>query len=183
MATPPVFSAGAVLTAAQMNAVGLWLIDDITATAASEISVPGVFTSDFENYRIITRLYGSANTYTAFQFYTGTTTALTTTYWRRGYSAGATLALETQSSTSDWYMGDIYNTSTVVNFTVMDVLGPNKAARPSCLLWHYNHVTPNTLNYGGGNENTTAKTGFRIITSGGNTMTGRVRVYGYRDEG
>ena len=181
MATPPTFSAGAVLTAAQMNAVGMWLIQTKTVSAASEISVPGVFTSDYENYRIITRLYGSSNTYTAFQFYTGTTTALTTTYWRRGYKAGATLALETQSSTSDWYLNDMDTSSTVPNYSVLDVFGPNKAARPSAMLWSYNHVVPFTLNYAGGNENTTAKTGFRIITAGGVTMTGVVRVYGYRD--
>ena len=54
MATPPVFSAGAVLTAAQMNAVGLWEIKTQTiGTGVASFEVTGAFSSDYDNYKIV----------------------------------------------------------------------------------------------------------------------------------
>jgi hypothetical protein len=42
MATPPDFSSGAVLTAAQMNSVGLWLVKTQTVgTTVSSVAVTG----------------------------------------------------------------------------------------------------------------------------------------------
>ena len=50
MATPPTFSSGSVLTAAQMNAVGLWLVKTQTVgTAVSSVSVTDVFSSNYDN--------------------------------------------------------------------------------------------------------------------------------------
>jgi hypothetical protein len=102
MATPPTFTAGSVLTAAQMNAVGLWKItptsvsgtgasisngDVVVASGGSNFTVNGAFTSDFSNYKIIIRDYkctsasavycalGTSNTGTSHKFagvYVGT---------------------------------------------------------------------------------------------------------------
>lgn len=54
MATPPVFTATSVLTAAQMNEVGLWLIDHQSTTGA-DITFTSCFSSDFDHYKIIFR--------------------------------------------------------------------------------------------------------------------------------
>lgn len=69
MATPPVFTTGQVLTAAQMNQVGLWKLiptsvagtgvslsgSNITMSGSgSAVSVNGVFSNDYRCYRIIT---------------------------------------------------------------------------------------------------------------------------------
>ena len=51
--TYPSFSAGDVLAASDMNAVGLWLIDTRTATSGAALDVTDVFTSTYDNYRII----------------------------------------------------------------------------------------------------------------------------------
>jgi hypothetical protein len=67
MATPPDFTAGQVLTAAQMNAVGLWKITPSSATngtisgngtvsvtsASATVTVNGVFSSDYNAYLIV----------------------------------------------------------------------------------------------------------------------------------
>ena len=54
MTTPPTFSSGAVLTAAQMNGVGLWLIKTQTVgSAVSSVTVTGAFSADYDSYRII----------------------------------------------------------------------------------------------------------------------------------
>jgi hypothetical protein len=53
MATPPDFSVGQVLTAAQMNAVGLWLVKSQTVgTGVSSVTVTGAFSTDYDNYKI-----------------------------------------------------------------------------------------------------------------------------------
>jgi hypothetical protein len=53
MATPPVFSAGAVLTAAQMNAIGLWLVKTDTITSGASKVITDCFNTDFRNYQIV----------------------------------------------------------------------------------------------------------------------------------
>ena len=53
MATPPTFSVGATLTAAQMNAVGMWLVkSQAVGTGVSSVTVTNAFTSDFDNYLV-----------------------------------------------------------------------------------------------------------------------------------
>lgn len=53
MATPPDFTAGAVLTAAQMNKIGLWHITTVTGgNGTSSVAVDNVFSADYLNYRI-----------------------------------------------------------------------------------------------------------------------------------
>ena len=53
MATPPDFSSGAVLTAAQMNAVGMWKITSGTVTSGSSFDLTSVFTSDYDSYKLV----------------------------------------------------------------------------------------------------------------------------------
>jgi len=49
----PVFTAGEVLTAANMNRIGLWEIAKFTATSGSAVACNNVFTADFDNYLVI----------------------------------------------------------------------------------------------------------------------------------
>ena len=84
MATPPIFSSGAVLTAAQMNAVGLWKITTATATSGGTMNIASCFTSDYSRYRIVGTVIG--NSATAFdlgmRFYAGAgAPAATGYYW------------------------------------------------------------------------------------------------------
>ena len=54
MATPPDFSVGQVLTAAQMNAVGMWLVkSQAIGTGVSSVTVTDAFSADYDNYKII----------------------------------------------------------------------------------------------------------------------------------
>ena len=52
MATPPDFSSGAVLTAAQMNAVGLWKITSGTVTSGSSFDLTS-FSADYDSYKLV----------------------------------------------------------------------------------------------------------------------------------
>ena len=52
--TYPSFTSGEVLTAADMNAVGLWLVKTQTVgTAVSSVQVTGAFSSTYDNYLIV----------------------------------------------------------------------------------------------------------------------------------
>jgi hypothetical protein len=62
--TFPSFSSGEVLTAGDMNAVGLWKVATGSftgASSASALNMDNVFTSNFDNYRIIFRTLSSAS--------------------------------------------------------------------------------------------------------------------------
>ena len=53
MATPPTFSAGSVLTAAQMNTVGLWLVkSQAVGSGVSSVTVSSAFNADYDDYLI-----------------------------------------------------------------------------------------------------------------------------------
>lgn len=54
MATPPDFTAGAVLTAAQINAVGLWHVKTQTGgNGTNTLTVSDAFSADYSNYKVI----------------------------------------------------------------------------------------------------------------------------------
>ena len=62
MATPPVFVANTVLTASQMNSIGLWQIDMQTVTTGASITFTNCFSSDYDHYRIIFRNTAKSDT-------------------------------------------------------------------------------------------------------------------------
>lgn len=106
------YTSGQVVTAADMNAVGLHLITPTSVTggtlsgatvnigtAVTSITVDGVFSSDFDNYRIMWWLYSAgANMNTFIQLRT-TSTASTSYYWRSTVTDSMTLTLTTSHRT------------------------------------------------------------------------------------
>jgi len=179
MATPPVFSAGAVLTAAQMNAVGLWLVktDTITGTSTTK-TLSSVFSSDYDAYKVFALVRSSA-------------------------AGGLRLALGSSSTnTSGWYGAEPYwgansvdgvirfsnagqaeisfTDTNVAAYGCFDIINPNKAAKTYLsgsgigrdnFSMTYSYVLNNTTSY----------TAFTLSCSGGGQLTsGNVYVYGYR---
>lgn len=100
MATPPTFTAGSVLTAAQMNKAGLWIVpptsvagtgvsisgNKVTFTSATSVSLNGVFSSgSFDNYRVIFRIYGTGSTFATFRLRANGTDESGSNYYRTGF--------------------------------------------------------------------------------------------------
>jgi hypothetical protein len=82
MATPPTFSSGAVLTAAQMNKIGLWLVAGGTVTAGSSFDLTSVFTSDYDSYKLVlTQIRTAAGTPSIQLRLLATSTPATTGYY------------------------------------------------------------------------------------------------------
>jgi hypothetical protein len=182
MATPPDFTAGQVLTAAQMNAVGLWLVKTQTiGTAVPSVTVSDAFSADYNHYLIqISDGAMSSGAYLELQL--GATTS--------GYSWGimngtgfstasgnATFASSSSSATIR-YMG--YGDANGINANIK-VFSPNLAKRTVVSA----EVMPQATNLGYGITtgyvpNNTQYTSFVIDPEGAVTMTGgTIAVYGY----
>jgi hypothetical protein len=196
MATPPDFSVGATLTAAQMNAVGLWRITGCTvsssggtaATASNgvitvgtnntSITVNNAFNSDFDNYRI---LYsgGVGTTLISLTLQLG---ASTTGYYGitnyAAYGTPTTPAAAGDNNATQW--NSIGYASTGFTQISCDLLAPNLAKWTTLAnaSWAAGTVAGST---NGTHQVSTAYTSFTIGVNTGSLTGGKIRVYGYRN--
>jgi hypothetical protein len=185
MAVPPVFTTGQLLTTAQMNAVGLWLVKTQTiSVAATTQDVTSCFTSDYSNYRIVFDGFtASAPIGVTLQFLVGSTPTAVN-YYGSGLDISLT-GVVTGVATNNGSSGV---TQIVGNTTpaggVLEVFAPAKATRTS---WMSGGIDARTngnpyRSAAGFQDSNTQFSGFRILTGGATTITGgTIRVYGYRD--
>jgi len=182
MATPPDFTAGQVLTAAQMNAIGLWKVSASTFSAAASHSVNNCFTSDFDAYRVIAHFSSSTSLTTtmrlrvggvdnsgassygitilkAFNSTTDSSTSNTSSFGFSGTAQGAITALSF----------DIWQPAVAVNTVINGLTTQGMIAENA-----------KTSTFWGRHDVNTAFDGFTLIASTGN-ITGYVKVYGYRN--
>jgi len=180
--TFPVFASGDVLTATDMNAVGLWKVSATTFSAASSHSVNNCFSSDFDAYRVIAHFSSStsltstmrlrvggvdnsgASSYgitilRAFDSTTGSSTSNTSSF---GFSGTAQGAITTIAF-------DIWQPALAVNTVINGLTTQGMIAENA-----------KTSTFWGRHDVNTAYDGFTIIASTGN-ITGYVKVYGYRN--
>jgi hypothetical protein len=180
------FTSGQVLTAAQQSAlqtnIGLTYIGQTDVSGARPISVTGVFTSAFTNYRIVANVYGAAVEELFFRFYSGTNTVIDSgNYNRYGVSQTTTGAVTSAyvDSGTRWTLGDVNNNIITQNPIVMDIFNPNEATRTGISWQSFGMGNGQYLSCTGQLTVTTACTGF-LLQGLNNNITGRVQVYGYR---
>ena len=181
MATPPVFSAGAVLTASQMNKVGLWLVDEQSFSATPTWKVTSVFTSDFKNYRLVlncTTGTGAAAQIQG-QMLVGTTATGGVVYYNhlQGIMYSGTVENTSNNGASNWYCvrtnGDEWS-------NMFDIFNPQVAKKT--FFTSLGQDTNQRYHAGGYINNSTQYDGIQFHNSGNHNMTGTVAVYGYRNE-
>lgn len=173
----PSFSAGEVLNASDMNAVGLWLVKTQTVgTGVSSVTVTGAFSADYDNYRII--VSGGAGSAIASMRLTLGATA--TGYYYGGKArtyAGADLNIE-GSNVAFWYSAE---TEPNGMSGTIELQNPQLAART---LFNTTITAPRAAGYwlaaGGYLDNTTQYTAFTFTFSGGTQTGGTISVYGYK---
>lgn len=192
--TYPVFSAGEVLTAANMNAVGLWRITTCTVTSAggtaatasngvitvgsgnTSVTVSNAFSSSFDNYKII-YTGGTMSVSTALKLQMGSTTTGYYGAYVYGVSTGTTVSAANDNNTSSFtYAGG--NSDTISTHLDVDLLAPN-LAHQTALIAPMVHYSTNFGQYSGVLANTTAYTAFTLIPFSGTMTGGTIRVYGY----
>ena len=181
MAVPPDFVAGSVLTAAQMNRIGMWLVKtDTIASGSSSHIVTAAFNADYVNYRVIvngvTCATGSPNLVA--QLRIGASTAATTYFWggvNNNYSARS----DDQSSgtTTSWKIGAV-STVDANNLDFM-VYRPFLAVPTTYVTQANSNIATYFL---GGYHNQATSYDQIVLTPASSTLSGgTVYVYGMRD--
>jgi hypothetical protein len=180
MATPPDFTSGAVLTAAQMNSVGMWLVKTQTVgTAVSSVTVSSAFSSDYANYRII-YTGGTASVDNDLKLTLGSSaTGYYAGFAYVPYSTGVVTGIANSNATS-W--ANIGSQRTVRNSLDVDLFGPNQAIETG-MTARYFGITAGAVGgaQGGFHNSTVQHTAFTITCTSGNITGGTIRIYGYRN--
>lgn len=182
MATPPDFSSGAVLTAAQMNAVGCWLVkSQVVGTGVTTVDVTSCFTSDFDNYKIVYNGGTSSGLNNiSSQFLVGTTPNTTNYFGGLTYlNIGAAVwQVAANNGGASWIVGWARGTDTGFSFEAHNVF----QAKPTTCFGVFcrldNGQIGNTFIQHGVS---TSYNGIRFTTGGGTITGGTIRVYGYRN--
>ncbi len=184
MATPPQFTAGAILTAAQMNAVGMWEVSSGTLSlTTSPTQVTGVFVNaDFPNYRLFVRTTAASGASGSIQmkFLAGTTPASTNYYGGGiGASAGSDTTIYFKRSGNATSLSIGINTTAARRITGMDIIAPNAAVETMYSGFHTETNNADAFTFGGCHLTATAYDGFELFTSAG-AQTVEYSLYGYR---
>lgn len=180
MATPPDFSSGAVLTAAQLDQIGLWRISTTSVgTAVSSVTVSNCFSADFDNYQIV---YSgmTASGSTTFQLKLGSTT--TGYYYNLLYSifgGAANNGLVASNQAAFIYSGVVAPNGAG---GTIDIYNPYKAMRTGVRGTYLEFLTTGAIgNFAGFLDNATSYTGFTLTPAGQTITGGTVTVYGYNN--
>jgi hypothetical protein len=184
MATPPDFTAGQILTAAQMNAVGMWLVKTQTiGSAVSSVSVPDAFNADYENY-LITITGGASSALCHIRIRFGSTTS--GYYWGivygTGYGNGAIGIGNAGATSSGTHIERCGAASSNGINAKIDVLSPQLPKRTAVMAMYAPDATNEVFgSMTGLVPNNTQYTSFEISPSTGTLTGGTIRVYGYRN--
>lgn len=181
MAVPPDFVAGQVLTAAQMNKIGLWLIKTQTiGTGVSSVTVSDAFSADYDTYFVVLE-GGVASTSLGLSMTLGATT---TGYYYASpglrYDSSASNA--TGQNQASWAVIGAGSTNNLHMATYVD--SPFLAKRTLVyghLVFSDASINGFYRNYGGFLDNATSYTAFTLTTSTGTITGGTIHVYGLRD--
>ena len=196
MATYPVFSVGEVLTADDMNAVGLWKITNCTVTSVggtaatasngvitigagnTSVTVSSAFSSDYDNYRIIFSNMTS-NVTSSIQVQLSASTG--TTYQMYGYyGAFGSAAINGYGPAATAQWNDVLTTNTVQAGGELVLFHPQKAT--ATVGFSYGVSTSDVYHFACRDTSTAQSTGFKLTLPGTNTLqSGTVRVYGFRN--
>jgi hypothetical protein len=180
----PSFATGEVLTAADMNAVGMWRVGG-GALSGSATNFVGCFTSEYTDYRIVLdSLSVSATADIYWQMLDGSTPVTSANYsWGvYGITENNTALNSAFAGSTSGFTGFTSNLgSVVVGGASMDVYGPQLAQRTLCTVSAIGYFSAFFSRQGFSHHNlTNAYTGIRFLTASAATMTGNVSIYGYR---
>ena len=176
MTTPPDFVAGQVLTAAQLNQAGLWLVKTQTiGTGVASVVVPNAFTTDFETYKVV--IEGGAGSGVG-QFGLTLGSTVTGYYSSVVYStyAAGTVAGIAGGSVSIPYSGTFDGARIHMDMTIHNPFNTKYTLFNGAFV---NVDAQGTV--GGVLANSTSYTAFTLTCATGTVTGGVIRVYGYRE--
>jgi hypothetical protein len=177
----PDFSPGEVLTAAAMDSIGLWKI--ASGSFSGTTNIDGIFTSDYDNYRIVaTGMSGTITGLSNFNFRnTSNATVASNTYFTSArrfdsnvnydFSQGAntfgSTAINVSTSPTSGFVMDIFrprlSVTTFVNLAGMGAITAISTVQANILF-----------------NNSTEFAGIQFTQSSGSLNAGTYTVFGYR---
>lgn len=184
MPTPPTFTTGAVLTAAQMNTIAMHKITSVNMSGTST-TVTNCFTSDYTNYKVIINFTNvSANTFVYLQFSNAGAPDATANYvyaTNSVTSAGATSAMSSGSNTA-LLLGYV-GTSNTNSASTLEIFQPKVSGRTYGHSQRWEYDSANFVARSGGflKDQITAFDGFVVSIGASATMSGTIQVFGYRN--
>lgn len=194
MATPPDFTVGQVLTAAQMNAVGLWRITTCTASSAggtaatasngvitvgsgnTSVTVNNAFSADYDAYKIIWT-NGNASAAGELGLQLGSSTANYFGFLQYGsYTAATLFGVNDNAQSRFRYVGGFDGFYCSLN---VDIFGPF-LSRVTTISAQGNYGAFSFGTYSGRHADTNSYSSFTLIPGTGTLSGGQICVYGYR---
>jgi hypothetical protein len=175
----PVFAVGEVLTAANMNQIGMYVVktQSISATPAQTVVVTDAFSADYDNY-LITISGSSVSSQARIRMTINGSTGSTYRHggWRSSYGA-AVIDSEQANNTTSW---SIALADTGLFAASIQVFNPQKAAAT------FFSASSSGLGFAyfqsGVDTNSAASTGFTLDPDSTVTLAnGVIRVYGFRN--
>jgi hypothetical protein len=178
MATPPTFSSGAVLTAAQMNKVGLWLVKTQTiGSAVSSVTVSDAFSADYDNYKIIVSGGVGSTASTSVRLTLGA--SATAYYGNLSYYQYAVAATNYAQDNNNTRFSFVANAGSSQFATSFDLLNPFLAKWTVIkdATWVANNAAGH---YAGVHQVATSYSAFTFTPEAGTFTGGTIYVYGYK---
>jgi hypothetical protein len=168
-----------------MNKIGAWLVTNAAFTGVSAVSVNNVFTSDYENYRLVIKVDASSTSQNvAFRFRASGTDSSASYYF-------SGLASQANAAATDYFTRSFNASSATIaltfgtghRYTDLNLYGP-QLARATYFTGSY--TDSNSFQgymVGGGHNVATAYDGFSLFAGAGSpaTIGGEYWVYGLRD--
>ena len=187
MTTPPDFVAGSVLTAAQMNAIGLWETKSLTtsATPVSSVDVTSCFTTDYDTYFVsFTATTNGVLAAHGVQLLSGTTASTTGYYYNYIVmnSGSNTVTGTAGNNQSTFYVGEQAASAGI--FRMWMIVQNPFQAEITKLTSDHSIMLSGPVNYQwrltGMHNVATSYDGFKFLAGAQTFNTATIRVYGYR---
>jgi hypothetical protein len=177
------FSSGEVLTAADTNTYltnsGLVYVGETNFATTTTPFINGCFTATYSNYRIIVATQGSATAGVTVRMRSGTSTPETgAVYDRFGFEATATYSSITLADQTSALIG-LTDSGGGVMTSVFDCINPQTLLNTNLIITGWNAATGSQYFMNNRIQTTTRYTGIEMFAATG-TLTGSMRVYGYR---
>jgi hypothetical protein len=181
----PVFTAGEVLTAANMNRVGSFTTGTGTVSGSTRLNIPSCFSSSFINYRVVISGLthaSAANIRIRFSI-SGTDTEGSSYFTQRVEMTGGTVTPVSIINDNAIFPSFVNSTAGSFASISFDVFTPNVAS-PTTVAGIANRIDGTTslytVSFSGLQSQSTAFDGISVVGNTGNIAC-TMKVYGYRD--
>jgi len=177
------FSTGEVLTSGDTNSFlansGLVYVAETTFSGATTPFINGCFTSTYNHYRIMISMTGTGSVGITVRLRSGTSTPETgAVYDRFGFEAGASYSNVNLADQTSALIGQTDSGGGIMT-AIIDCFNPNVASNSNLVINGFNPSTGSSYFMNNRIQTSTQYTGIEIFPSSG-TITGSMRVYGYR---